>query len=422
MALLQADLLKLFPSARTDYLAALERNERLLTENGILADPLCLCHFLAQAAHETGGFTILSESGSYSAERLRQIFPRYFTPAQARVYARKPQAILSRAYANRMGNGPEYTGDGWKFRGRWLLQRTGKGAYARSGARLGVDLVANPDLLIEDGNLGLKDALLYWSDLDLGKWARDLGSTHEGVLAISRGINAGNPRSSIQPNGFADRKRLFERVWEFYCKGTHVTSVSSKLNPAADGVLEEGEEGVAVENLQKRLAALGYSVGEADGVFGSRTKAAVAAFAAREKGILNQAKIVLPLGQWSVKWDDYLDQAQPFEDAPRQDVSAKELAEKGDKAASLLIWLRRGFASVAAFLGIDTAADQAGVQLPQTLTGLRQAIDSLAVNLQWLAGSKWAIGLALAIGGACAAHYGLRWIVARYRSFEMVRP
>jgi putative chitinase len=200
----------LFPHALPGYLTGLD-NGRLLAEHG-LNEPITFAIFLAQAAHETGGFTIVSESGNYSAQRLLEIFPKYFTPAQAKAYGRKPKAILSRAYANRMSNGSEASGEGWTFRGRGPMQTTGKNNYRRIGERLGVDLVANPDLLATDFGLGWKAAMLEWTALDLGRIARQLGPTHEAVLKIARGINVGNVNSSVQPNGLADRKKYFERM------------------------------------------------------------------------------------------------------------------------------------------------------------------------------------------------------------------
>ena len=121
--------------------------------------------FLAQAAHECGEFTIVEENGNYSAERLLEIFPvtdpgtayRRFTPGQAKAYAHKPKAILSRAYASKdLGNGSEASGDGWRYRGRGPFQTTGKDNYRRMGERLGVDLVANPDLLGDGFHAGLE--------------------------------------------------------------------------------------------------------------------------------------------------------------------------------------------------------------------------------------------------------------------------
>jgi putative chitinase len=407
MALLQADLRKLFPDAKDGYLDALERNERLLTEHGILSDPLPLCHFLAEFAHECGRLTILSESGNYSAERLREIFPKYFTAAQAKVYARRPEAILSRAYANRMGNGSEASAEGWKYRGRAGFQTTGKDNYRKVAKLTGVDVVANPDLLCTDFTLGLKAALLEWSALDLGRIARELGPTHEAVLKIARGINVGNVNSGVQPNGLADRKALFEKIWRFYGK-RHVVP---KLDPAADGVLEEGEEGQAVRELQEALAHLGYPVGEANGIYGPRTASAVAAFQMRE-GLGGQP------GKWEVAWAPKLATARAFENADRQDATAKDLAGKGNIAVGALMWIRRAGAGALAFFGIDTAADKAGVQLPETFTGLKQVIDPLASNLQWLAGSKWVLGIALCLGVVALSSVAIKALVAGYRSFN----
>lgn len=413
MALMRADLLKLFPRARGDYLDALERGERLLRTHGVLGEPVALCAFLAQAAHETGGFAITAENGNYSAERLREIFPRHFTPAQARLYARRPQAVLSRAYASRMGNGGEASGDGWKYRGRSFFQTTGKDNYRRAAQLTGIDLVATPDLLASDCTLGLKAALMEWSGLDLSRIAADLGPTHACVLKVARGINCGNVNSGIQPNGLADRKAQFDRLWRAFGK----TYVVAKLDPLADGVLEEGEEGGAVSALQKALAGLGYSVGKVDGIYGPRLAAAVAAFVAREPAIAAKAGATLAPGKWSTNWTPLLGAARPFEDAPRQDATAKDIAADGDTAMASMLWLRRGAASALAFLGLDSVAGTDGVQLPETLAGLKHAIDPLTANLQWLLGNKWALGAALCVGVVAISSAAIRAAVAKYRRF-----
>jgi putative chitinase len=104
VALYGAKLRSLFPDALGDYLNAIEQGARLFDQYGVNT-PLRVAHFLAQGAAETGGFTLTEESGNYSAQRLLEVFPRYFTPSQAAAYAHKPQMILARAYANRLGNG-----------------------------------------------------------------------------------------------------------------------------------------------------------------------------------------------------------------------------------------------------------------------------------------------------------------------------
>jgi putative chitinase len=335
----------LFPHALPGYLAALG-NEQLLAAHG-LNEPISFAMFLAQAAHESGELTIVEENGNYSAERLLAIFPvtdpgtayRRFTPAQARAYAHKPKAILSRAYARRdLGNGSEATGDGWTYRGRGPMQATGKDNYRRMGERLGVDLIANPDLLATDFTLGWKGAMLEWTDLDLGRIARELGPTHEAVLKISRGINLGNVHSGAQPNGLADRKRQFDKIWKAIGDGA-----MARLDPAADGILEEGEAGSPVLELQKALIRLGYAVGEPDGVFGPRTVAAVAAFQARER-------LGGEPGKYRLEWALRLAEARPFDDAGRQTATAMDLVAKGDGVVGLLLWVRRGLYAIATYL------------------------------------------------------------------------
>ena len=106
-----------------------------------------LCMVLAQCDHESAGFTHVTENLNYSADRLLVIFKKYFTRIDAEQYARNPEKIANRVYANRMGNHDESSGDGFKYRGRGYIQLTGIDNYARCGESLGLDLVNNPDLL-----------------------------------------------------------------------------------------------------------------------------------------------------------------------------------------------------------------------------------------------------------------------------------
>ena len=95
-----------------------------------LNTPLRLAHFLAQAGHESGGFKAVQENLNYGAKGLRSIFGKYFPDdAKALLYERKPEKIANLVYGGRMGNGPEPTGDGWKFRGRGYIQLTGRDNY-----------------------------------------------------------------------------------------------------------------------------------------------------------------------------------------------------------------------------------------------------------------------------------------------------
>ena len=109
--------------------------------------PLEMAHFLAQCAHESGNFEIVSENLNYSAERLKTIFPKYFRTVLAESYERNPQKIANFVYGNRMGNGSESSGDGFRFRGRGYIQLTGRSNYAEFDKFVNEDILSNPDLV-----------------------------------------------------------------------------------------------------------------------------------------------------------------------------------------------------------------------------------------------------------------------------------
>lgn len=102
--------------------------------------PQRIAAFLAQVGHESGNLKFVKENLNYSAQGLRKVFPKYFPNDDvAMQYQRNPEAIANRVYANRMGNGPEDSGDGWRYRGRGLIQLTGHDNYMRCMNDLGVD-------------------------------------------------------------------------------------------------------------------------------------------------------------------------------------------------------------------------------------------------------------------------------------------
>lgn len=120
--------------------------------------------FIAQCAHESAGFTALSENLNYSADGLRKIFPKYFPTVElANQYARKPEMIANKVYASRMGNGPESSGEGYRFRGRGLIQLTGKDNYRRCSQFLFEDdtLLQQPDVLVQP-YYALHSACWFW--------------------------------------------------------------------------------------------------------------------------------------------------------------------------------------------------------------------------------------------------------------------
>ena len=110
--------------------------------------PIKVAHFLAQAGHESAGFKAVQENLNYGAKGLRGIFAKYFpTEAKALEYERKPEKIANLVYGGRMGNGPEASGEGYKYRGRGYIQLTGKDNYTAFSKAIGEDCVANPDLV-----------------------------------------------------------------------------------------------------------------------------------------------------------------------------------------------------------------------------------------------------------------------------------
>jgi putative chitinase len=151
--------------------------------------------FLAQVMHESARFTTLVENFNYRADRLVAVFPGYFDEHEALAYARQPSRIASRVYANRMGNGDEASGDGWKYRGRGLIQITGRGNYFECGVTLGMDLIADPDKLL-DPDMAAMSAACYWKTHGLNELA-DAGSFSTITKRINGGLNGQPERLAL---------------------------------------------------------------------------------------------------------------------------------------------------------------------------------------------------------------------------------
>ncbi|MDP1622023.1 MAG: glycoside hydrolase family 19 protein [Bacteroidales bacterium] len=164
-----------------------------------ITSPLRLTHFLAQCSHESAGFTRVFENLNYSAEGLMKTFRKYFTDELSVKYARNPAAIGARVYANRMGNGDEASGEGYKFRGRGYIQLTGKSNYAEFGAFIGVNILENPDLVAT--KFPLASAAFFFNKNNL--WTIcDQGTSEEIVTKVTIAVNNGI-------NGLSDRVKHF---------------------------------------------------------------------------------------------------------------------------------------------------------------------------------------------------------------------
>jgi putative chitinase len=150
--------------------------------------PLRLAHFLAQCGHESGGFKAVSENLNYGAAGLQSIFKKYFTPVSAKEFERKPEKIANIVYANRMGNGPQASGEGWKFRGRGYLQITGKSNYSALTKDTGIDFLENPDLIATTYPLMTAGWFFKKNNLFI---LCDKGATREVVESVTKRVNGG---------------------------------------------------------------------------------------------------------------------------------------------------------------------------------------------------------------------------------------
>jgi putative chitinase len=176
--------------------------------------PQRIAGFLSQCAHESGGFERLQENLNYSADGMAGIWPKRFAvmgpdgkPVKkdgknipnkfALALHRKPEMIANVVYSNRMGNGSIESGEGWKFRGRGLKQLTGKSNHAECGNELGVNLVDNPDLLLEP-TYAARSAAWFWQKNKCNTFA-DVGD----IEGLTKRINGGLI-------GLADRKARYQ--------------------------------------------------------------------------------------------------------------------------------------------------------------------------------------------------------------------
>jgi putative chitinase len=169
-----------------------------------LNTPLRLAHFLAQAGHESGGFKALNENLNYGAKGLLGIFKKYFpTEALAIQYERKPEKIANRVYGGRMGNGPEATGEGYKYRGRGYIQLTGKDNYKAFDAVVPENITESPDLVAT--KYPLLSAAWFFYKNGLHKIA-DKGATDAIVTEVTKRVNGGTI-------GLPDRIKHFKEYY-----------------------------------------------------------------------------------------------------------------------------------------------------------------------------------------------------------------
>ena len=176
---------------------------KLLPDYGI-DTPQRVAAFIAQAAHESGGFTALHENLNYRPETLQKVFPKYFSTADlANQYAHNQEAIANRVYANRMGNGDEASGDGFRYCGRGLIQLTGKQNYQSFADSIETPVEQVPDFL-QTFEGAVQSACWFWENNNLNQYA-DSGD----ILTMTKRINGGTI-------GLEDRQKHYNQALQVF--------------------------------------------------------------------------------------------------------------------------------------------------------------------------------------------------------------
>ena len=169
-----------------------------------------LANFIGQCAHESGNFVSVIENLNYSSKSLLATFPKYFTPITALKYERNPEAIANKVYANRMGNGDEASGDGWKHRGMGLIQLTGKNnQYSFADFIKDNEIKKDPTIIAT--KYPFESAKYFFDVNNLWKYTNSIDI--DTITKLSKAINLGNPLSSKTPNGLVDR---IEKTKKYY--------------------------------------------------------------------------------------------------------------------------------------------------------------------------------------------------------------
>ena len=196
MPITEQQLLQILPNAGRQAGVFVPVLNTAMNRYGIVGAPRAAA-FIAQVGHESGQLTRLVENLNYSADGLMKTWPSRFDSVRATAAARNPEQIANIVYAGRMGNAAP--GDGWKYRGRGLIQVTGKTNYAACGEALGLDLINQPELL-EQPQYAAMSAAWFWSANGLNSLA-DAGD----LTKITQRINGGT-------NGMADRQALYDKA------------------------------------------------------------------------------------------------------------------------------------------------------------------------------------------------------------------
>lgn len=350
-------------------------------------------HVLSNWAHETGGFTIVWESGAYSADRIMQIFgvgkhSARVTAAEARKLAGNGPALFDRVYG--IGNpkkaaelGNDRPGDGWKFRGCGIVQITGKRDHYRYAAQVGC-----PVNELEKPLNSIHAALLEWDSKGCNKWADT-----DDYVTVRKLINGGRNGLNDVRQYLAAAKTLLEQEWP---------ERDEALPP--DNTLRLGAEGPLVYWLQQQLMIHGYYVGELDSRFGAETEKQLMAwqkghgfpvtgtFDPDDKEQLNALNIT---------------PVTPVDASPKRDVTARDLAERGSRTIGLTQRIKAFIRWVwAAATGVATG-EAMGLQPVENIVSTGEKVQSLVGRSTALVGAPaagpptwiWVLLIILVVSG-----------------------
>ena len=188
-------LAKIFPKTKKTVIDSFVQPFNDAMSKYAIDTPLRKAHFLAQVGHESGGLNFTMENLNYSADGLLKIFPKYFNAESAASHARNPQMIANRVYSNRMGNGDVASNEGWMYRGRGLIQLTGKANYSLYSIALNKP-VADVIAFLETPAGAVDSAAWFWNKHNLNQVA-----DKDDIRQITKTINGG-------VNGLDDRQHI----------------------------------------------------------------------------------------------------------------------------------------------------------------------------------------------------------------------
>lgn len=405
LAITRDDLARLFPRPKSgakakiwdgyaDALTSAECSE-LFGRYGV-TNVRRVRNFLTQAKPETGGLTIIWESGAYTAAGILRVFGQGrhsagVTADEARRLAGNGPALFDRVYglgnprkARELGN--TQPGDGWKFRGLSLLQITGRAAHERYAAKVGCTV----EQLAESIN-GIHAALIEWDEKGCNAYA-----DRDDAISIRKLINGGNINVSVaRLNGVPEVREALADAKRIWPDGTAVASadpLSCRL----------GDRGQRVTDLQNRLTAAGYPCGPIDGHFGRLTERAVAAFQVAH-GVAGTG--IADASLWAT-----LEAAKPIAVA-RADVTAADLKASGSETVSITARAKKVFSALFGINAAIAADDQTGLGFADAVIAQGEKVKGIATRSTELVGSVPAVSprLVAAIVAAAGLYAVWRW-------------